>query len=153
MTWRQWCVRGTCCRPFHSLLEEDLAVLLFCRGVCGGGSSSSSTAGIGLTGMMGASSRGAVRSTNLFPRNSRMVWTKERYLQENVVPIVNHIRQLKFANEHETQSKAEDSGNIKQIEILTWWGHQYLLKSTRATMLIWCESWACRKIETNLVRK
>lgn len=92
MTWRQRCGSSTCCRLFHSLLEESLTVLLCCRGIWGGGSSSSSTnAGTGLTGMMGASRWGAVPEKSLLRCRSRMVRTKEQYLQGKVVYIVKHI--------------------------------------------------------------
>lgn len=71
-------VSGTCCRPFHSFLEETLVVLVLRSGVCGGGSSnSSSTTGTGF-GMRRGFSWG---KSGLSPCSLWTALTKERYLQ------------------------------------------------------------------------
>lgn len=83
MTGSQRRVIGTCCRPFHSLLE-CLTVRLTGRFTCGGGTSltSSSSAGSGLKGTTGATSWGVALNNNSLFRVFRMLWCKDWYLQE-----------------------------------------------------------------------
>lgn len=70
----------TCCRPFHSFLEDDALAPTLCKGALScSTSATSSSAGVGLTGLAG--SFGEALAVGLLLRSSRMVRTSERYLQ------------------------------------------------------------------------
>lgn len=66
----------TCCRPFHSFLEDDALAPTLCNGALS--CSTSSTAGVGLAGLAASFGEGV----GLLLRSSRMVRTSERYLQQ-----------------------------------------------------------------------
>lgn len=77
----------SCCRPFHSFLDGDLAEVLGRSGDLGGSSrssSSSTTTGIGLAGKRGGSTRGTALISILFCRSNLIVLRADRYLQNNM---------------------------------------------------------------------